>query len=125
MQRIIKFRAWDTECLKMIIGIDEIRNFYEGISCIDECLNPKKTCADKQIKIMQFTGLKDINGKEIWEGDIMYVAGIGNMVVQFKDGRFNLYNPRDNDYEIEFLEDYEQDIEIVIGNIYEKPELLK
>lgn len=68
---------------------------------------------------MQYTGLKDNNGKEIYEGDIIenYISGIGikKAVVAFDNGCFKDIT---ND---EFIS---EDC-IVIGNIYENPELLK
>ena len=87
---------------------------------------------EKDAVLMQFTGLKDKNGKEIYEGDVMQdknvlmkgVDEFGEMV--FKDGKFQLkihmvgkdgYNYFDL---INCWDDFE-----IIGNIYENPELLK
>jgi uncharacterized phage protein (TIGR01671 family) len=73
---------------------------------------------------MQYAGLKDKNGKEIYEGDIISMTEYGmhkNFTVEFKDGAF---------YPL-VLEQwgccngfYNNDTE-VIGNCYENPELLK
>jgi uncharacterized phage protein (TIGR01671 family) len=67
--------------------------------------------------IMQFTGLKDKNGIEIYEGDILDTK----CVVSFNDGMFGIFDKHNymglNSYMSKFRE--------VIGNIYENPELLQ
>ena len=93
-----------------------------------------------QIEIMQYTGLKDKNGKEIYEGDIIeykYDSGstfIGELV-------FGDYLKQTSDMNCRIIGFYLRGIDIdgqdwytdfpkvnhieVIGNIYENPELLK
>ena len=116
--REIKFRAWDTNPLegksKMIYGIDEIKEFYEGIELIDELLNN----IAPEIKIMQFTGLKDKNGKEIFEGDILSNGKLQSVVLWKNDG-WGINNGKHK------LSRYLGGNEEIIGNIYENPELLE
>jgi len=83
-------------------------------------LTPFNTKYHEDIPVMQFTGLKDKNGVEIYEGDIVKV-GNKIMSVLFKEGRwctlyesshYRLYGWVFNEIEI-------------IGNIHQHPELLK
>jgi len=116
MSREIKFRAWSKKNKWYInFGIPaKIQDFLYG-------LNSKEFIDDLEIE--QFTGLKDKNGVEIYEGDIdgsddeiMVVCWIE------EEAAFGLKFPDDNDY-------YDTSINwrglIKIGNIHENPELLE
>lgn len=77
--------------------------------------------------LMQYTGLKDKNGKEIYEGDIVKGSAYGKEiytgVVEFYDASFVMRIDGNKGYyrlnKMTF-----QELEVV-GNIYENPELLK
>ena len=85
--------------------------------------------------LCQYTGLKDNNGKKIWENDIVlckkYIGGnfvdycIEYGYVEMKYGAFGIHRLNPDAYYRPFkdwLEDYEYE---VIGNIFDNPELLK
>ena len=114
--RTIKFRAWDTERKEMLLP---------GRLCHLEgyATEALKESAPYLI-LMQFTGLKDKNGKEIYEGDILETSKtfhlLKKFVVVFKDGSF----VPDNFVVLALNKNPFSEYE-VIGNIFENPELLK
>lgn len=104
MSREIKFRAWNSKKNKMELDV-------------------YKECDD----LMQYTGLKDKNEKEIYEGDILkyFHKATGSIVreVIYKSGAFGIEGTVKGTHII-FGNILESERE-VIGNVYENPELLK
>lgn len=108
MNREIKFRAWDGKRMTTSgIMFNTSTGFLEV---------PKEGSFGSTLTmpyyLMQFTGLKDKNGKEIYEGDHF---GEPAYPVEFFDGAFF--------HEGELLRDTCGGMEVA-GNIYENPELL-
>jgi len=106
--REIKFRAWDHGT-----------NAWHNFNATDFSFNPIPpldvlylTSTDGQCNIEQHTGLQDRNGVDIYEGDVVYLAGYGKYTA-----------------ELPFTELYEgypeDDIGDILGNIHQHPELLE
>ena len=124
--RDIKFRAWDEQNKVMNNEVEFIRSGIDGNDWI-LFKSDKQKLEDgnvlnnpyfqQQIKLMQYTGLKDKNGVEIYEGDIVAFDNNG-----FNDKGVVIYDRPCFIVEGFFLIDNSLK---VIGNIYENPNLLK
>ena len=120
-----KFRAWHKESKEMILfkydgvcdeyshlAFSAVEKKYRGICALPIHFNDYKS--EKKIILMQYTGLTDKNGKEIYEGDILDYRGSGTtpykLEVVYSGATFNIAGLIIDDY-------------VVIGNIYENPNL--
>lgn len=137
MQREIKFKAWDMLRQKMC-SVDSIEfvDFIEGrtginVYTIENKIKDSRWIADGNFKLIQYTGLKDSKGVEIYEGDILEICngsinGVKwtepNLEVKYRKAGFNLH---------EFMWDKDGNSAMdsthyctVIGTVFENPELI-
>ncbi len=132
--RKIKFRAWDKSA-EIMIGDAQVSSFAIASDTGDISAIPMYFgCSEEpeDFVIMQYTGLKDKNGKEIYEGDILsyknwdspdkkFIVKYGLSDVEGFYQTLGFYKENDleeNDWQ--HLDKIE-----VIGNIYKNPELLE
>ena len=114
-------RAWsiDGECWCTRVDYDGYKKEWSGIVSVLAPDNRSKRIGeieDTNIIVEFPTGLKDKNGKEICEGDIVKTCSIGTWAVEGRRGCFFV-----GKYALYGHNDYGE----VIGNIHENPELLK
>jgi uncharacterized phage protein (TIGR01671 family) len=113
--REIKFRAWDKDsCVwQRMFNITSDGRFTIG----------NGADYSNKIILMQYTGLKDKNGKEIYEGDILKTrGGIIEKVEWSKSQSGDGFGVEAVGW-IDYANTYGESVEVV-GNIYENPELL-
>lgn len=127
--REIRFRAWDKKRNHFHWGISNVCLTLGGNLMWQFGYNaPTFLDAEEsgQYILQQYTGLKDNNGKEIYEGDIIQTASEDILVVIWNKNFASFCLQKDgwlNDHY--FGEAVEPMDCVVIGNIYENPELLE
>lgn len=124
--REIKFRAWDKEQKEWVKYsiTDNIPIF---------CHNTSRWKTDKEGErfiLCQYTGLKDENDREIYEGDIIKAVSFAKPIgiVKYSDENqafiFNDLDKKYRGYSTALMNQFDDGFEI-LGNIYENPELLE
>lgn len=151
--RRFRFRAWDYENKKLIYpdgmyGNDWGDNTEILASLLAGEMNGVSDEYQEQYEVTQFIGLKDMVGREIYEGDILEILAenqeINRLVIKFGLARRRMYidvvdipcfyfelittdvkNTKTFPIVINWNGVHDLDMLQVIGNIYENPELLK
>jgi len=111
--REIKFKCWDKEKNKMSFW----ENIYQTNDFWDDAHYPET------LPVMQYTGLKDNNGKEIFEGDIIKHENGQISVVEWSDGDWGWWMKSIKNWDPKTGFDSSKDK--IIGNIYEDKEIIK
>ncbi len=143
--REIKFRVWDKVNKELILSENILKICFIGETHFPNCI----VVSDKEIShfgdvdminktklndfiLMQYTGLKDTNGKEIYEGDIIHTKGHYSGEGWFDTGECDYdfdgiveYDNLELTYMVDGFNLSELDRVKVIGNIYENPELVE
>lgn len=137
--RELKFRVWDGTEMVYDVTVGRFGVFYvnpgdkgDGLDPNDYAsLTPNTTKYLEHAAVMEYTGLKDKNGKEVWEGDIVKCSSGCPHVIEWRDeigGKYGGGMP--GWYLSGLLSGYGEGYawigsEEIIGNVYQNPELLK
>jgi uncharacterized phage protein (TIGR01671 family) len=140
VKREIKFRVWDKQVKRMFLPLTDLHikwNKHTGsdlfceIEASDDGKGGKWSCSDSAdgYEIMQYSGLKDKNGKDIYDGDIIQFAETYYYLVRYEDAKFVGYHANNNwgkwgDLYKLAERRFDKYNYVVIGNIYENPELV-
>ena len=132
--RKIKFRAWDKIQKRMIsngeLFILDCSNELPFLPLANNFYDKDEKGNNSEFVVMQYTGIKDIHGVEIYEGDIVKCVEftiLGDSIEYIFVCEYDVYcasfvfNSKNNETnDIRYFENYE-----VIGNIFENKELLE
>jgi len=123
LNREIKFRLFDKKENKVVYSRDVIMNIHGDI--FEYNYEKQNYIESYNYEVMQYVGVKDKNGKPIFEGDVVKINGYGveDLItdIYWEDSLGGFYSR--NLYESDTFEHSGQCIEI-IGNIYENKELI-
>lgn len=125
--REIKFRIWDIDEKKFNVNEKDRLGCGDTKKCMSERVdfenNSVEINADERYIFSEYTGLKDKNNKEIYEGDIVkFLNGIFEVIWCNEKASFMLKNKEYKEF-LNFIYENNNGMEIV-GNIYENSELL-
>ena len=131
---MIKFRAWNGYRKIMADYVSAIQNgdtqgTPSSVNVIVDGKNETWDIKNDDVELLKFTGLKDVNGKPIYEGDIVHVVTgdgyrrTGKVIFEQEQGCYMVDNGWDK-YPFNRF-GYERDTLEVLGEVHENPELLE
>lgn len=136
MKQEIKFRVWDKKD-KVMVDVASINFWPDGVLSVLEDVDDAEPQLADGYELMQYTGLKDKNGREIYEGDILKVTSEDGesyvaTVKWFGDEGYPAFDlagiPASWSYDANALATiFQSGVETceVIGNIFEDKQLLE
>ena len=141
--REIKFRAWNKDWKMMVLPEDLQAIWFDGVTACaaDVEFNITTTdgqrnknlwedCEKDEVTLMQYTGLKDKNGVEIYEGDVLVIQDKNSVNGDVENETSHVRWQKDiagfiiSNYSGEGFGSYKTEDLEVIGNIHQNPELL-
>lgn len=131
---IPKFRAYDSSSYKRMYQPDEVLVGNGDIWIIDEDSCDNEWIVNNDLHLMQSTGLRDKNGKEIFEGDVVTDGDVTSDIKYHQTlgfymiGKYGFSVPFGQGVDVEYFEEFADHVSKtfeVVGNIYENPELLE
>lgn len=114
--------------LDKVLELESIRFDTKVIEVYDESCNTYRYLDFEDVEFMENTGLKDKNGKYIYEGDIVTVNGTWNCIIKYKQSSCAfVLKSIDSRWSTGYFSNYDDIEEMleVIGNVYENEELLE
>ena len=126
--REFKFRAWDKIFNEMYGEITELDFEFDRIFVRENEMENDFDIPRSRVVLMQWTGLKDKNGVEIYEGDIVDIDSDEDKYLEV------FYGNKNGSFQLKRLKSriilpmtilYDCDNYEVVGNVFENPELLE
>jgi uncharacterized phage protein (TIGR01671 family) len=109
MNRIIKFRGWN-KAVNQMVDLKKITPF-----ALSHDINGLFLPFDENVILMQFTGLVDKTGKDIYEGDIVKGGGFNRLIVKWDYSSWGLFDAICREFTL-------TDDVIIVGNVFELEE---
>jgi uncharacterized phage protein (TIGR01671 family) len=128
--REVKFRSWNKKekAMQLVAGLNWFERKIENVTTGDEGHGTSYHNPSEDYELMQFTGLRDEKGTEVYEGDIIKHPKSEDLVDRgevYYASDFAMFKLRSGDHEYELWDAINMSGMVVVGNVWENPELLK
>ena len=114
--------------LDKVLELESIRFDTKVIEVYDESCNTYRYLDFEDVEFMENTGMKDKNGKYIYEGDIVTVNGTWDCIIEYKQSSCAfVLKSIDSRWSVGYFGNYDaiEKMLEVIGNVYENEELVE